>query len=231
MTNPNLKQLEGYLDYQFTNSDLLETALTHRSYLNESAKNQSNERLEFLGDAVLELLTSHHLYQHRPNDPEGILTAARAALVRTESLADIATNLHLGDFLHLSRGEEQGGGRINPSLLANTFEAVLGAVYLDGGYSAASDFVSAHLLPQADRLTATLKAAKSPLQETVQELGYPSPTYTTISQVGPDHDKHFQVAVFAGSRQLAEGVGKSKQAAQQAAAEAGLDNLPPQLVK
>lgn len=231
MTNTDLHQLQHRLNYHFSNLAFLETALTHRSYLNEADVQQSNERLEYLGDAVLELVISDYLFHQRPADPEGILTTARAALVRTESLAQISINLTLADFLKMSKGEEKSGGRTNPSLLANTFEAVLGAIYLDGGYEKASAFIREHLLAKADLvLQGDLKDAKSLLQEKIQELGYPSPTYITISEAGPDHDKQFRVAVYANSQELAQGEGKNKQSAQQAAAAAALDNLPPRLV-
>lgn len=231
MTNTDLHQLQHHLGYHFTTLPLLETALTHRSYLNEAKVNQSNERLEYLGDAVLELVISDYLYHQLPDDPEGILTTARAAVVRTESLAQAATTLTLGDFLKMSRGEEKTGGRANLSLLANTFEAVLGAVYLDGGFEKAAAFVQSHLIPQAkSTLEGDLKDAKSLLQEKVQELGYHSPAYVTLQESGPDHDKHFIIAVMVGDRELAKGEGKNKQSAQQAAARAALDHLPPEAV-
>lgn len=231
MTNTDLSQLQENLGYRFKNQSLLDTALTHRSFLNESSSKQSNERLEYLGDAVLELVISEYLYTTRPSDPEGILTAARAAIVRTESLANAATQIKLGDFLLLSKGEEKMGGRTNTSLLANTFESVLGAIYLDSDINAAQEFINSKLLPLSQEvLQGNLKDPKSLLQESVQELGYGSPKYQTLSEAGPDHDKHFVVAVFAGNLELAQGEGRSKQSAQQAAAASALDNLPPKLI-
>lgn len=231
MTNTNLQELEANLGYSFKHPELLQTALIHRSFLNESNTSASNERLEFLGDAVLELIVSEFLFQTLPEAPEGILTAARAAIVRTESLAQIAVQLKLGDFLNLSHGEEKSGGRTNVSLLANTFEAVLGAIYLDGGLSVCQQYLQTHLVPYAQTaIQGNLKDPKSTLQEKVQELGYPSPTYETVSQLGPDHDKKFEVAVFADNIKLATGTGRNKQTAQQAAAASALENLPPKLL-
>lgn len=214
MTLPTL------LKYKFKNEKLLDLALTHRSFLNESSEPESNERLEFLGDAVLELLISEYLYLKRPSDPEGILTAARSAIVRTETLAEVARNLKLGEFLKMSKGEEKSGGRTNTSLLANATESIIGALFLDGGIATASAFVENHILPVAETIIEAnnFKDSKSLLQEKIQELGYPSPLYKTVSETGPDHDKTFIVAVFAENHELANGSGKSKQTAQQQAA-------------
>lgn len=214
-----------HLEYQFTDPNLLDLALTHRSFLNESpAAKQSNERLEFLGDAILETIISEYLYTTRRSDPEGILTAARAAIVRTETLAQVAQNLNLGDHLKMSRGEERSGGRSNISLLANTTESLLGAIYLDGGLPAAQNFVTMHLLPLAQDIIkkSEFKDAKSLLQEKVQELGLPSPVYKTLKEEGPDHHKVFTVGVFVSDKKLASGKGKNKQSAHQAAAQKAL---------
>lgn len=231
--NPNqnpthqLQPLESALGYQFGDKSLLDLALTHRSVLNELGTKVSNERLEFLGDAVLELIISEFLYRERPSEPEGMLTAARSAMVRTESLAELARDLGLGEVLKLSRGEEKTGGRKNDSLLANTTEALVGAIYLDGGFEAANAFVSRHLLPKAERVLAgNLKDAKSLLQEKVQELGFPAPVYETMQEIGPDHEKIFVVAVSAMDKeQLATGRGKNKQTAQQQAAKNALKKI------
>lgn len=232
MTNTNLQQFQTELGHQFKDLSLLEKALTHRSFLNESSSSESNERLEYLGDAVLELIVSEYLFQKLASDPEGILTAARAAIVRTESLAKVSLNLQVGEYLKLSHGEEKTGGRTNTSLLANTFEAILGAIYLDTGFTDAKKFVHQHLIPLSESvLTNNLKDPKSLFQEKVQTLGYTSPVYETLSEAGPDHDKHFVVAVVVGGKRIATGSGKSKQTAQQDAAERGLENLPPQVVK
>ena len=211
----------------FTNPQLLTTALTHRSALNEHPElsPQSNERFEFLGDAVLELITTKYLFDKYPNEPEGILTSYRSAVVKTTSLADVARQLGLGEKLHMSRGEEATGGRENSSLLANTFEAVLGALYLDQGFDAADKFVREVLLdPNVDTIVSEklFKDPKSNLQEVVQALGLDTPTYQVISEVGPDHDKEFTIAVFVGEEKVGVGLGRSKQLAQQAAAEEAL---------
>ena len=210
------------------NSVLLTEALTHRSYLNENhSTSRHNERLEFLGDAVLELAVSEFLFHRFPNQPEGDLTAYRAALVRTTTLASIATKLKLGISLRLSKGEELSGGRTNPSLLANTFEAILGALYLDQGYLPVVAFLQDHLFPQIDTIIKhhLFKDYKSTLQEQVQAEGYPSPEYVVVSETGPDHNKEFTVAVKIKDQNFATGTGKSKQLAQQAAARLALENL------
>lgn len=223
MTNTNLNLLQQSVGYDFTDLSLLETALNHRSFLNESPATTSNERLEFLGDAVLELIITQYLYQEKPAEPEGILTAARSAIVRTESLAKVAQDLKLGEFLKMSFGEEKTGGRTNISLLANTTEAVIGAIYLDGGITPAQKFIHSHILPLAEKiLKGNLKDPKSLLQEKVQELGYLAPVYETLDEEGPDHDKVFTIAVLIEGQKLAEGKGKNKQTAQQEAAEEAL---------
>lgn len=210
------------------NHDLLEEALTHRSFLNENRLfTRHNERLEFLGDAVLELAVSEFLYHRFPKQPEGDLTAYRAALVRTTTLGKIATELGLGTKLRLSKGEELSGGRTNPSLLANTFEAVLGALYLDQGYEIVVKFLGDHLFPKIDHIISNnlFKDYKSTLQEQVQSDGYLSPEYTVISETGPDHNKEFTVAVNINGQSISSGTGKSKQTAQQEAARLALEKL------
>jgi ribonuclease-3 len=210
----------------FTTPTLLKQALTHRSALNEQAHNvtESNERLEFLGDAVLELVTTKYLYDAYPAQPEGTLTAYRSALVKTTSLAQVAFTLGLGEQILMSRGEEAGGGRTNESLLADTFEAVVGALYLDQGLPAVESFLREHLFVTfTDILKNRLyQDAKSQLQEVVQAKSLPTPTYAVISEVGPDHDKVFTVQVLVGAEAVGTGTGKSKQVAQQAAAKDAL---------
>lgn len=222
--NENLDKLQSHIGYNFKDINLLKRALTHRSYLNEDQKVQkSNERLEFLGDAVLELLISKHLFDNKPDQPEGILTTARSAIVRTESLAQIAKKIKLGDYLLLSKGEEASGGRKNDHLLANTTEAVVGAIYLDGGLDKCKEFVKNHVLPLTkDILSKPLKDPKSQLQEKIQAKGYSSPSYDTIKQSGPDHKKTFTISVSANHTTLAIGEGKSKQHAEQNAAKKAL---------
>jgi len=211
------------------NPQLLDEATTHRSYLNENHDLKAhNERLEFLGDAVLELVVSEFLFTKYPDHPEGDLTAYRAALVRTTTLAKLAENLHLGDKLKMSKGEELSGGRTNPSLLANTVEAVLGALYLDQGYQVVFDFLSHHLFPLIDTIVEKklFKDYKSTLQELVQAQGLQSPEYRVVAETGPDHDKEFTVSVLINDQDYASGIGKSKQAAQQEAARLALEKLP-----
>lgn len=212
----------------FKDQKLLTEALTHRSYLNENKDSEShNERLEFLGDAVLELAVSQALYHKFPKKKEGELTALRAALVRTSTLASAAQKLGLGQTLLLSKGEEVSGGRTNPSLLANTFEACLGAIYLDQGFEAVVEFLNRHLFPQLTTIIdqKLFKDYKSTLQEIVQASGSNSPAYSVLSESGPDHDKIFTVAVLIDGQEIAAGKGKSKQTAQQSAARLALEKL------
>jgi ribonuclease-3 len=223
-----LDKLEQTLSATFTNKDILRTALVHRSYLNENPRFNlsSNERLEFLGDAVLELIVSDHLYKTFPESPEGDLTNFRSSLVNTVSLAEEASRLEVGQFLLLSKGEEGSGGRQNQYILANTFEALLGALYLDQGYQAASDFVHRELIGKlTDIIEQQLyKDPKSNLQEMAQEEISITPTYRVLSEEGPDHNKIFTVGVYAGNKLLGSGSGRSKQLAEQQAATSALAN-------
>ena len=206
----------------FSNQELLITALTHRSSLNEhlSSSSESNERLEFLGDAVLELVTTEFLYQTLPDLPEGRLTALRSSLVKTTTLATISRELELGQALYMSRGEEGTGGRDNDNLLADALEALIGAMYLDQGIPAVTDFLQAHLFPKLTNIMDQQldRDPKSTLQEEVQSLGLSTPSYEVIEESGPDHDKYFVVSVLVNGTQVGTGNGKSKQAAQQDAA-------------
>jgi ribonuclease-3 len=220
----SLEDLEEILAVDFQNPLLLEEALTHRSFLNEDRQSKcSNERLEFLGDSVLELIISQELFCRFPAFPEGKLTAMRSSLVRAKTLGKIARELSLGKFLQMSRGEERGGGRENDSLLANTFEAVLGAIYLDQGLSAAQKFLARRLFPLIKEAGTGIFDYKSRLQEVVQETERVTPTYRVTAAVGPDHEKVFTVEALAGDRVLARGRGKSKQEAEQSAARAALE--------
>lgn len=211
---------------QFNNPLLLDTALTHRSALNEniSPAAESYERLEFLGDAVLELITTEFLFEKLAHEPEGTLTAYRSALVKTTTLAEVATALGLGQKLYMSKGEESTGGRNNAGLLADTTEAVLGAIYLDQGYEAAKHFLEKNLFDKFEQIKEQklYLDAKSQLQEIVQSKGFEAPTYQVTKEEGPDHDKQFTVEVFFDSQSKGIGNGKSKQLAQQAAAQAAL---------
>lgn len=215
--------------FQFKNKKLLEEAFTHRSYLNEckEKKLKSNERLEFLGDAVLELAVSLYLYQKYPQFSEGRLTALRSKLVQTKTLSLAAKRLNFGKHLKLSKGEKASGGDKNPSILADTFEAVIGAIYQDQGFKSAFDFILKNLLLPAEKLFADQlpKDYKSQFQEIVQAKGKPSPTYEVLESFGPDHNKTFKVAVFVENKKLAMGVGKSKQAAEQEAAKKALNRI------
>lgn len=214
------------LGLSFNDYALLEEALTHRSYLNEHKDAKAhNERMEFLGDAVLELAVTHFLYTKYPNKPEGELTSFRAALVNTVSLAESAELIGLNDMILLSKGERKDVGRARQIILANAFEAVLGAIYLDQGYEAAEAFIAKHLYPKIDPVVQTRawQDAKSRFQELAQEKKGVTPAYKTLAEEGPDHDKLFTVGVFAGSEKIAEGAGHSKQEAEQAAAQAAID--------
>ncbi len=217
---------EKRIGVTFANKRLLETAFTHRSYLNENRRQgaEHNERLEFLGDAVLELASTEFLYAKYPQKPEGELTAFRAALVNTNSIADAGTKLGMNEFLLLSRGEAKDTGRARGIILANAFEAVIGAIYLDQGYKAAYDFIDTQLFHKTDNVVANKlwQDAKSRFQEMSQERVSITPTYELASQTGPDHDKVFVVAAYLGREKVALGEGRSKQEAEQAAAEKAL---------
>lgn len=212
----------------FTKQELLTTALTHRSALNEhiSTSTESNERLEFLGDAVLELVTTDFLYERFPTEQEGALTVYRSALVKTTTLADVALELELGQKLFMSKGEEASKGRENIGLLANAFEALLGALYLDQGIEAVRDLLNAILFPKMDTILSKrlYKHAKSQLQEVLQAKGISAPDYVVIGESGPDHDRQFTVKAVVNGIDTATGTGKSKQLAQEAAAAALLED-------
>jgi len=222
------KKLEEKINLTFKSSDLLRQAFVHRSYLNEhrNSKMQSNERLEFLGDAVLELVVTEHLYSHYPN-PEGDLTNWRSALVKGEMLAKVARELSLGDYLLLSHGEEKSGGREKDYLLANTLEALIGLIYLEMGYKKSQTFIHQFLLVHLEYILASGAHidAKSHLQELAQDKVGLTPSYKLQHQEGPDHDKMFTMGAFIGERMVGKGEGASKQAAEQSAAEDALKRL------
>jgi len=223
----NLASLEERLGYAFKNRDHLIEAITHRSYLNENPDfgHPHNERLEFLGDAVLELVVTEQLFKKYPN-PEGELTNWRAALVNAKTLAGIANQLNFEEFLLMSRGEAKDtNSKARMYILANAIEAIIGAVYMDGGMKPSEDFIQAHIL---SHLPFILKNElyidpKSKFQETAQEMLGITPSYKVLKEEGPDHAKDFTVGVFLGPDMVAVGSGTSKQEAQVAAAEAGLD--------
>lgn len=213
------------LGFTFENIDLLVTALTHRSYVNEHRKSvfEHNERLEFLGDAVLELVVTDFLFRNY-SEAEGILTSWRASLVRTESIGDAGQKLGYEPLVRMSRGEKQGGERARLQILANAFEALIGAIYLERGYDDAAAFITKHITSKLDAILAegSWRDPKSHLQEVMQKTDGVTPRYVVLEEVGPDHDKVFTLGVYAGDRLVSKGVGPSKQAAQQAAAKAAL---------
>jgi len=220
------KEAAEKLGLSFKDLDLFVEAITHRSYLNEHREHagKHNERLEFLGDAVLELAATRFLYEKFPTKPEGDLTAYRAALVNTVSLAQTANELDINSMLLLSKREARDTGRARDVILANAFEAITGAVYLDQGYDAAQAFLAKNLFPKIDDVVEkrAWQDSKSRFQEVAQEKKSITPAYKTISETGPDHDKHFTVAVYLGSEEIAQGEGKSKQDAEQSAAQNAL---------
>ncbi len=218
--NKNLQSL-------FKNKKLYELALTHKSWVNEHPKERtSNERLEFLGDAILEFIVSDEIFSLFPDKEEGYLTSLRANLVNTKNLSEIAKKLNIGQELFLSKGEVETGGRTNPSILANAFEAIIGALYLDQGLEETRKFIKNTVLSHLkERLEKPLKDSKSLLQEYVQSLSFPAPRYRVVSESGPDHDKRFVVEVLINSKSWGRGKGKNKQEAEQEAAKAALVNF------
>lgn len=227
-TLADLKKLESGISINFKDRQILKNAFIHRSYLNENKQYEgdSNERLEFLGDAVLSTVVSRFLYETRKESPEGELTKLRAALVRTETLAKIARQLFLGDYLYLSRGEEETGGRSNDSTLANTLEALIGAIYLDQGLDKSEEFIEKIILKNWQVLIeSAISDHKSRLQEIMQKKYKVSPTYKLISSWGPDHARKFQIGVYMNDKLLSKGLGKNKQQAAQDAAKSAIKVL------
>lgn len=218
----DLIALERILGYVFKDKLNLLTAITHRSYLNEhrEAKQDHNERLEFLGDAVLELVVTDHLFHKYPTKPEGELTAVRSALVNTTSLSEASTKLGVNDYLLMSKGESKDVGRARQYILANAFEAFIGALYVDQGYGVAAKFIADQLFDKTDEIVEKRlwQDPKSRFQELAQEHANLTPSYVTLDQEGPDHDRIFTVGVFLGKEKVAEGKGRAKQEAEQEAA-------------
>ena len=214
------------LGFEFNNLDLLITALTHRSYVNEHRKSvhHHNERLEFLGDAVLELAVTEYLFNNF-SEPEGILTAWRAALVRTESIGDAGDKLGYGPLIRMSKGEKNGSERAHLQILANAFEAVIGAIYLERGFEDARDFIHKHIIVKLEGIleSGSWRDPKSYLQEISQRVDSQTPVYKVLCEEGPDHDKVFTLGVFVGEKMMGRGTGPSKQVAQQQAARAAID--------
>jgi len=224
-----IEDFEKNIEIEFKNKALLYESLAHRSYLNENPNWQysHNERLEYLGDAVLELIVSEFLFSRYQNYPEGQLTAVRAALVNFQFLAKIAKNIHLDDFIFLSRGETQDTGKAKEVILANTFEAVLGAIYLDRGYQTASEFVKKRILVNTEEIIekGLYKDPKSLLQEIIQDRLRVTPTYGVLSESGLDHQKVFKIGVYFNGDLIAEAEGLSKQEGEVKAAEKALEKI------
>lgn len=227
-TTPYQDFAVAQLGGSFTQLDLLITAFTHRSYINEHKKSatEHNERLEFLGDAVLELVVTDFLYGNY-EEPEGVLTNWRSSLVRTESISAAASRIGAESLLRLSRGEKHGTERARMQILANTFEAIVGALYLERGYDAAKDFIATNILSTFDHIlkSGSWMDPKSRLQEVVQGQGGSTPQYRVLSEVGPDHEKLFTVGVYVDEKLYGQGSGHSKQTAQVSAAQSALKKL------
>jgi ribonuclease-3 len=224
----SIQEFEKKIGVEFKDKDLLLLALTHRSYVNEHKDTDShNERLEFLGDAVLELITSDYLFSTYPERTEGDLTSFRAALVRTESLADTAQEIGVGENIRLSKGEEDTGGRSKNYLLANALEAIIGAIYLDSGYEVARDFVHTHLLKKIDHIVENRLDidSKTKIQELTQSKYKVTRSYEVIEEEGPDHDKRFTVVVKINGKEIGKGFGTSKQKAEEDAAKSGIEYI------
>lgn len=224
---PEVAEFAKSIGVKFNDLTILRQAFTHRSYLNEHRGEVSvhNERLEFLGDAVLELISTHFLYEKFPEKTEGELTAYRAALVNAVTLAEIASQIGMNEFLLLSRGEAKDQGRARSILLANAIEALIGAIYLDQGYEAAHEFISKYIFPKVEEIVnkKLWRDPKSTLQEKAQDSEGVTPYYSVVRETGPDHDKQFIVGVYVKDMLLAQGMGKSKQEAEQDAARNALE--------
>lgn len=223
------KTLEKSTGIKFKDKSLLDQAFVHKSYLNEHKEEcvESNERMEFLGDAVLELIATEYLYHNHPDHTEGEMTNYRSALVQGKNLAAISHELKLGDYLYLSHGEENSGGRSKNYILANVLEAFIGAVYLDKGFETASKFVNKFILSRLDEIIEQKlhMDPKSTLQEFVQDKMDITPNYETLSEKGPDHDKTFESGVFISGKLIAKGLGSSKQKAEESAAVNALKDI------
>ncbi len=224
-TTPYQEFAKEKLGFAFNDINLLVTALTHRSYVNEhkNTVHEHNERLEFLGDAILELVSSDFLYRNY-NEPEGIMTALRSALVRTESIGDAGKKLGYEPLVRLSHGEKNGSDRAHDVILADCFEAVIGAIYLDQGYETAKDFIYKHIIVKIDEIIeeGTWRDPKSYVQELAQRVDGVTPVYKTLKEEGPDHDKLFTVGIYVKDHLIGTGVGHSKQEAQTVAAREGV---------
>ena len=224
-TTPYQEFAKEKLGFAFNDINLLVTALTHRSYVNEhkNTVHEHNERLEFLGDAILELVSSDFLYRNY-NEPEGIMTALRSAMVRTESIGDAGKKLGYEPLVRLSHGEKNGSDRAHDVILADCFEAVIGAIYLDQGYETAKDFIYKHIIVKIDEIIeeGTWRDPKSYVQELAQRYDGVTPVYKTLREEGPDHDKLFTVGIYVKDHLIGTGTGHSKQEAQTGAAREGV---------
>lgn len=219
-----MKDLEMKIGYKFNNKDYLMEALTHSSFANERHKNLNcNERLEFLGDAVLSIISADFLFHKYPDMPEGQLSKLRSSLVCTHSLSKFAREIHLGDYLFLGKGETNTGGADRPSILENAFEALIAAIYLDGGMKCAEQFVLSFLTKAVENHDVSFKDYKTILQEIIQQNPSENVNYVLVGESGPDHDKVFEVEVHLNSNVIGKGKGKSKKSAEQAAAKEALD--------
>lgn len=222
----DFKEFEKKTKIVFKDKNLLKQAFIHRSYINENPNTglSHNERLEFLGDAVLELSVTDYLYNKYPNYTEGELTALRSSLVNAIIVSEVASDVGMNEFLLLSKGETKDKGKARQYILANTFEAYIGAVYLDQGFEVADKFIHKYLLPHTEEIVSKKlwRDSKSLVQEKAQEFVSVTPSYKVLHESGPDHDKHFTVGIYFGTDLIAEGKGKSKQEAEQKAAEAAL---------
>ena len=225
-TGPYQQFAREKLGFEFDNIQTLVTAFTHRSYVNEHRKSTSehNERLEFLGDAVLELSVTDFLFTNF-KEAEGVLTSWRAALVRTESIGESGEKLGYEPLMRLSKGEKQGSDRARKQILANAFESLIGAIYIEKGYEAADEFILKHIAAKLDAIleSGSWRDAKSALQEVAQRVDGHTPVYKVLSEEGPDHDKIFTLGVYVGNKLKGKGIGSSKQSAQQKAAEAAVE--------
>ena len=221
------KKFESIIGFTFKDKAYATQAFIHRSFLNENPNTglDHNERLEFLGDAVLELAVTDFLYKKFPESPEGELTSFRAALVNAVILSGIASDLTMNDYLYLSRGEAKDNGKARQYILANAFEALVGAIYLDSGFAAAEKFLELVLYPKTNEIVKKKlwRDSKSLVQEKAQEFFGTTPSYKVMKETGPDHDKHFTIGIFFGDKKIAEGKGNSKQEAEQSAARAALE--------
>jgi ribonuclease III len=230
LSSTSPRELEMIIGYNFRNRDLLLQALTHRSFVNEheAGRLHNNESLEFLGDSVLGFLISSRIFQDYPELTEGELSKMKAYLVSAANLVKLAEGIHLGEFVRLSRGEEKTGGRSKRAIVVDAYEAIIGAIYLDGGVEAASDFVNRQVeafLDGQDLKQVTYGDFKSALQERLHNLGRPEPVYRVVDEIGPDHKKTFVVQVMIRDEVIAESSGRTKKEAQQSAARLAMESL------